>query len=775
MTSYALFLLLCFPLLFSIPATHQLQTYQTQVLLQLRKHLEYPQAIEVWDNYSGDLCFLPSSPQMTIVCQGNSITELKIMGDKTDKVSTFEGFAIPNLTLSEAFSMDSFVTTLSRLTTLRVLSLVSLGIWGPLSDKIHRLYSLELLDLSSNFLVGSIPPKISALVQLRSLTLDGNFFSDSVPNWFDSLSNLSILSLNGNQLKGPFPSSICRIKTLTSLALSHNHVSGKLPDMGSLTDLRMLDLRENRLTSEIPRLPKGLVTVLLSSNSFSGEIPQQFGELDQLQHLNLSFNYLTGTPPAAIFSLPNISYLNLSFNKLTGSLPSHLSCSAELGVIDISNNRLTGGLPTCLSSQSDKRVVMFGGNCLSVDPQHQHPESYCKEIHMMDKESGGMSIGVLIGVIGGAVTVVILLAFGFLILSRRYCPRGTSERHLTRKAVPDRAPTGYSSELLANARLVSEAAKLGTQGVPTYRVFSLEELNEATNNFDQSTFMGEGSMGKLFKGWLENGTFVAIRCLTLSKRFPIRNLKLRLDLIGKLRHPHLVCLLGHCIDGVGQDDCSVNKVFLIYEYVANGNLRTHLSEDSPGKVLKWSERLAVLIGVAKAVHFLHTGIIPGLFNNRLKTNNVLLDEHQIAKLSDYGLSIITDEIIKLEVKGEGQKLQRKKLEDDVYSFGFILLEALVGPSVSGRGEAFLLNEMASFGSQDGRKRIVDPVVLTTCSEESLSIVISITKKCISPESSSRPSFEDVLWNLQYASQVQATADGDQRSDATSQTSISQQN
>lgn len=77
---------------------------------------------------------------------------------------------------------------------------------------------------------------------------------------------------------------------------------------------------------------------------------------------------------------------------------------------------------------------------------------------------------------------------------------------------------------------------------------------------------------------------------------------------------------------------------------------------------------------------------------------------------------------------------------------------------------------ASFSSQDYRRKIVDPVVLTTSSQESLSIVISITNKCISPESSSIPSVEDVLWNLQYAAQVQATADADQKSD-TSQTEL----
>lgn len=72
------------------------------------------------------------------------------------------------------------------------------------------------------------------------------------------------------------------------------------------------------------------------------------------------------------------------------------------------------------------------------------------------------------------------------------------------------------------------------------------------------------------------------------------------------------------------------------------------AENCPENVLKWSDRLAILIGVAKAVHFLHTGVIPGCFNNRLKTNNILLDEHRIAKLSDYGMSIITEESEKLE-------------------------------------------------------------------------------------------------------------------------------
>ncbi|XP_027101947.1 probable inactive leucine-rich repeat receptor-like protein kinase At3g03770 [Coffea eugenioides] len=750
--------------------THQLQTYERQILLQLRKHLEYPIELDAWQNYYGDLCTLSSTTHMSITCQDNSVTELKIMGDKLAKVSEFNGFALPNQTLSQSFSVDSFVTTLTRLTNLRVVSLVSLGMWGPLPDKIHRLSSLELLDVSSNFLFGTIPAQLSRMVRLHTLTLDGNFFNDTVPDWFDSLTKLTVLSLKNNRLKGQFPSSLTRITSLTDIILSHNALAGKLPDMSALTGLHLLDLRENHFDSQLPSLPKGLTTILLSNNSLSGEIPQELGELQQLQHLDLSNNFLTGTPPSELFSLQNISYLNVASNVLSGSLPQRISCGDALGFVDISNNRFIGSLPSCLDSNSGKRIVKFGWNCLSIDTKNQHSKSFCEKAVTVtqSKRFSGKAIVLLAGVIGGILIIVVLLLVGLLIFRRRQQARGAPPGLRTvPKVVQDNPPSAISSELLANARIISQAAKLGAQGTPVYRLFSMEELEEATGRFDQSTVLGAGSIGKIYKGRLQNGNYVAIRSLALHKKFLIRNLKLRLDLLSKLRHPHLVGLLGHCIDGEVQDDSTVNRVLLVYEFVPNGNFHTHLSETSPEKVLNWSDRLAVLIGIAKAVHFLHTGVIPPSTCNRLKTRNILLDEHRVAKLSDYGMSIVTEDVEKSEARGDGSKSwHMSKLEDDVYNFGFILLESLVGPIGKGKGEAFLLKEMTSFGSQDGRRKIVDPIVLTTSSQESLSIVISLTNKCISPDSS-RPSFEDVLWNLQYAAQVQATADVDQKSDAAS--------
>ncbi|PHT89724.1 hypothetical protein T459_04837 [Capsicum annuum] len=752
-----------------IPNTHQLGSYETQIIVQLRKHLEYPVQMDVLENYNGDFCNLSSTLSMSIICQNNSVTELKIKGDKLVKVNEFHGVAVPNNTLSEHFSIESFVTTLTRLSSLKVLTLVSLGIWGPLPVKIHRLSLLEVLDMSSNFLFGSVPVEMSTMVKLHTLAFDGNFFNETLPDWLGSLPNIAILSMKNNRLKGQFPRSISKITSLTDIVLSHNALSGELPDLSALSNLHLLDLRENHLDSELPTLPQGLTTILLSSNAFSGEVPEEYGKLNQLQHLDLSNNALTGMPPVDLFSLPSVSYLNLAFNVLSGSLPEHLICGSELGFVDISDNRLLGMVPSCLNASSDKRIVKVSGNCLSVDTQYQHSESYCKQASLAKKQTTGKEIAILVGVVGGALILVVFLAVVLLFFCRRsQHTRHDVDRYMFPKVVQDNVQPNISAELLANARIISQAAALGSQGAPSYRVFSMEELEEVTEKFDKSVLLGEGSIGKIYKGKLENGTYVAVRELAVYRRCTSWNFKLRMDLLSKFRHPHLVSLLGHCIDGPVQDDSTIHRLFLVYEFIPCGNFRARLSETTPGKVLKWSDRLAILIDVAKAVHFLHTGVIPPSFGNSLKTDSILLDEHQIAKLSDYGMSILMEESEKVEAKGDGcNSWHRRTKEDDVYNFGFILLESLVGPFFSGKGETFLLNEMASFGSQDGRRKIVDPAVLTTSSQESLSIVISITNKCISPESQSRPSFEDVLWNLQYAAQVQATADTDQRSDATS--------
>ncbi|KAL6983744.1 hypothetical protein U1Q18_017122 [Sarracenia purpurea var. burkii] len=129
------------------------------------------------------------------------------------------------------------------------------------------------------------------------------------------------------------------IMILTDVAFSHNELSSKLPGLSPLISPHVLNLRENHLDSVLPFMPKGSTTILLSKNSFSGKILEQFSELNQLQHLDLSSNILSGTLPSTLFSSPNISYLNLASNMLSGSFPNRLSCGGKLGFVDISSKQ----------------------------------------------------------------------------------------------------------------------------------------------------------------------------------------------------------------------------------------------------------------------------------------------------------------------------------------------------------------------------------------------------------------------------------------------------
>ncbi|CAM8929596.1 unnamed protein product [Rhodiola kirilowii] len=686
-----------------IQVSHQLQSSQTQVLMQLRKHLEYPSQLEIWKDHTVDFCYISFPGQVNITCDNNVVTELKISG--------FSNWQTHRL--SDQFSMDSFIATLARLNNLKALSLVNLGLWGPLVDKIGRLSALIDLDLSSNFLSGSVPHKISKMKNLQTLVLSQNLLNGSLPDWSDSLLHLGLL-----------------------------------------------DLRNNRLSSQLPKFPKSLLIAFLSNNSLSGGIPNQYGHIAHLQQLDLSFNSLNGMPPAGIFALRNLSYLNLANNDLGGSFSEKLVCSSSLKFVDISNNKFNGNLPTCLSAKINNRTIEYGWNCLSVESHDQHNVSFCEAAAVENKvhhHHRGRQTATVVAIVAIVITSVAFLACVLLVICRKFCGRGASEQHLLPKSVGrGGSPAAFSTELITTARFISDNAKLSTQVSPVCRSFSLEELQESTKFFDNSNFLGDGSNGKLYRGRLENGAQVAIRCLPLPKKYTLRNLKLRLDLLAKPRHPHLVCLLGHCIDGGLSADPSLSKVFLVYEYVPYGNFRTHLSEQNAEKVLNWFDRLTVLIGIAKAVHFLHTGVIPSFLNNRLKINNILIGEHQVAKLSDYGLSIISEET----EKPDSLKIFQANFEDDIYNFGIIILKTLVGPKMAGKKEEIIQREMACFDTKVGRQGIVDPVVLASASQESLSIVISLMNKCISTETVNRPSFEDVLWNLQYAAQIQ-TSEGEQ--------------
>lgn len=174
---------------------------------------------------------------------------------------------------------------------------------------------------------------------------------------------------------------------------------------------------------------------------------------------------------------------------------------------------------------------------------------------------------------------------------------------------------------------------------------------------------------------------MAIRCLKMKKSCSTQNLMHHIELIAKLRHRHLVSVLGHCFECY-LDDSTVSRMFFVFEYVPNGELRSWISgitlkhiprtytisiitisfdnlnrnvlvfavlDGHMGRLLTWEQRISVAIGVAKGIQFLHTGIVPGVYDNNLKITDILLDNNLAAKISSYNLPLLVEGLGKVNV------------------------------------------------------------------------------------------------------------------------------
>nr|KYP69249.1 putative LRR receptor-like serine/threonine-protein kinase At1g14390 family [Cajanus cajan] len=598
-------------------------------------------------------------------------------------------------------------------------------------------------------------------------------FSGHLPEWLDSFPALAVLSLKNNLFNGSLPDSLSSLETMRILSLSHNNFYGSVPDLRRLTNLQVLEMDNNAFGPQFPLLGDKLVTLVLRNNKFRSSIPGEVSSYYQLERLDISANTFVGPFQLELLSLPSIAYLNISGNKLTGMLFENLSCSPGLEAVDLSSNLLTGTLPKCLMSNTNDRTVLYDRNCLEETNQNQHAPPFChteaiavgivpegKKHKRVSKAV--LSIGIVCVTFGGIAIVALI----FFIIRRVNFK--TKIKSPPTKLISENAASGYTSKLLSDARYISQNMKFGTVGLPPYRAFSLDEIVAATSNFDTASFMGEGSQGKLHRGQLKDGVLVAIRSVKMTKSYSTQDFMHNIELISKYRHRHLVSVLGHCFECY-LDDSSVSSIFIVFEYVPNGTLKSWISDGHYRKSLTWTQRIEAAIGVAKGIQFLHTGIVPGVYSNNLKITDVLLDQNFTAKISSYGLPLLSN----MGKVGQGNhssgfksssinKSVKNEDKSDVYDFGVILLELILGRTIKSRNVKTLKDLLQASITADGeaRRSIIDPAVRKACLDQSLKTMMEICVRCLVKEPAERPSIEDVLWNLQFAAQVQDAWRGD---------------
>ncbi|KAM3317101.1 hypothetical protein ACQJBY_034983 [Aegilops geniculata] len=302
---------------------------------------------------------------------------------------------------------------------LTVLSLSSNYITGHVPKPICELQNLVFLDLSKNRFVGEFPrcssmPKL-AFLHLSNNNFSGNFppllqncselifldlamnqFDGALPVWIGDLVNLRFLQLNHNMSYGDIPPNITSLVLLQQLSLASNNISGSIPS--SLSKLIAMTLKH------LPRLESGwfegtntqpadilsvvmkrqelkfrgatvtdMVSIDLSVNHLTGEIPNEITSLNGLLSLNLSRNHLSQKIPVKIGDMKSLESLDLSRNNISGEIPTSLSDLTYLSSLDLSYNNLAGRIPTGrqLDTLYAEDPSMYDGNSRLCGPHLQ--------------------------------------------------------------------------------------------------------------------------------------------------------------------------------------------------------------------------------------------------------------------------------------------------------------------------------------------------------------------------------------------------------------------
>ncbi|KAK1298364.1 Wall-associated receptor kinase-like 4 [Acorus calamus] len=281
------------------------------------------------------------------------------------------------------------------------------------------------------------------------------------------------------------------------------------------------------------------------------------------------------------------------------------------------------------------------------------------------------------------------------------------------------------------------------------RMFSAEELEKATDNYDNRNIIGKG-VSYVYKGTLDN-RIVAIKkfdiSLNTTRKFSDAIYEMFINEVvslSQINHKNVVKLLGCCLES--------RYPSLIYEFIPNGTLKGRIRVVDPLRQMTWKDRLRNAREIADALAYLHTGLPKPIVHTRLDTSRIFIDEFYSVKIGTFGFSVLVHSdgtrVIRKPTGdisfGEQMHLYRFSEKDDVRDFGIVLIELLTG-------NQGIVEQFISLVKKNNIGLVLAEVLLKEGKTEQLMECAVLAVRCVQEDGEKRPAMKEVAQELRKMS------------------------